>query len=222
MPLTDTEFAVQLGTTVITNLCLFPTAKLCWENRMYAAFWSGLFAFITSLTYHYLNTVNAWLGDDSSARVWGMNELTWHQLDNIFSLVCLQLTAVIVMQNEDPKTDNLLGWFFSHTTVIVQVRAPWNEVWSFGPVALALLVLVVGCWRRGRWPQLAQGDLRKALAIMGGAFFFFIKGLDDQNDYLRMYHGMWHACVGGFTYYLFRAGLPWRKALEERQTAKLP
>mmetsp|Transcript_13043 Transcript_13043/g.45590 ORF Transcript_13043/g.45590 Transcript_13043/m.45590 type:complete len:221 (-) Transcript_13043:15-677(-) len=212
--LTDTERSVQLATTVVTNLCMYPLAKLCYDTGAFAQFWTGCFAFATSLTYHYLNTVGG------GERVWGMDELTWHQLDNIFSIVCMQLMCVFLMQNEDAKWDLCLSWLYSHTTTIVQIKAPWEERWSFGPVLLAIAVLLAKCAYLRRWPVLDRSDARVGLVILAAALWFFVRGLDDATDYLRINHGMWHACIAAGNFYLFRSGLPWREQHEER--TKLP
>ena len=31
--------------------------------------------------------------------------------------------------------------------------------------------------------------------------FFFVDGLDDPNDYLRISHGIWHVCASAFGYF---------------------
>jgi predicted membrane channel-forming protein YqfA (hemolysin III family) len=45
--------------------------------------------------------------------------------------------------------------------------------------------------------------LYKGLLLMIIGLYFFIKGLDDDNDYLKMNHGMWHvfSAIGMFHLY---------------------
>jgi predicted membrane channel-forming protein YqfA (hemolysin III family) len=40
-----------------------------------------------------------------------------------------------------------------------------------------------------------------ALVPFALGLFFFYLGLDDANDYLRIYHGIWHICASVFGYY---------------------
>ena len=40
-----------------------------------------------------------------------------------------------------------------------------------------------------------KGCLIMAVGIIG-----FAKGLDDENDYLRLWHGLWH-CFGSVAYF---------------------
>jgi predicted membrane channel-forming protein YqfA (hemolysin III family) len=35
--------------------------------------------------------------------------------------------------------------------------------------------------------------------------FFFVDGLDDDNDYLRLSHGIWHLSASVFGYYCIEA-----------------
>ena len=34
--------------------------------------------------------------------------------------------------------------------------------------------------------------LKRGIGLLGIAVFCFVKGLDDLNDYLRIWHGCWH------------------------------
>ncbi len=42
-----------------------------------------------------------------------------------------------------------------------------------------------------------------AISFFPVAAFFFYLGLDENNDYLRFYHGMWHFTVSLWGYYLY-------------------
>ena len=39
------------------------------------------------------------------------------------------------------------------------------------------------------------------------AFYFFYRGLDDYNDYLRFYHGMWHLFISFFAFWMWQSKL---------------
>ena len=36
------------------------------------------------------------------------------------------------------------------------------------------------------------------------AIAMFVKGLDDGNDYLRIYHSLWHVSIGVSSFYLYQ------------------
>jgi predicted membrane channel-forming protein YqfA (hemolysin III family) len=40
-------------------------------------------------------------------------------------------------------------------------------------------------------------------AVIG--FYFFVTGLDENNDYLRINHGMWHLTAGVFVWNILDA-----------------
>ena len=43
-----------------------------------------------------------------------------------------------------------------------------------------------------------------AFALMCISLIFFYKGLDDLNDYLRIWHGLWHVFIGLTSFYLIQ------------------
>jgi len=43
--------------------------------------------------------------------------------------------------------------------------------------------------------------VRRGTLILGGAFVCFYFGLDENWDYLRLFHGMWHMLVGIHSFY---------------------
>jgi hypothetical protein len=44
-----------------------------------------------------------------------------------------------------------------------------------------------------------------ALVFLTVGVIFYLDGLDDENDYLRFSHGMWHLCCSVFGWYVFEA-----------------
>ncbi len=103
-----------------------------------------------------------------------------------------------------------------------QERAPWNINYTIVPIAIPIAILL------GKMMYLARGSnhsvfdvlhwyTRKSphwlfnkhfnigMFFMTVAMFFFVRGLDDENDYLRYNHGLWHLFVGFAFYFLFNA-----------------
>eukprot|EP00920_Eleutheroschizon_duboscqi_P009214 GHVT01021061.1.p1 GENE.GHVT01021061.1~~GHVT01021061.1.p1 ORF type:complete len:256 (-),score=9.19 GHVT01021061.1:761-1528(-) len=58
------------------------------------------------------------------------------------------------------------------------------------------------------------------LATLGVAIIFFIWGLDDDKDYLRIYHGCWHIFVSLFAYFMCKALNPACLVQKRRQWVK--
>lgn len=165
--------------------------------------------------YHYLDTVGG--------EAWGMTELQWHRLDNVFSIISFQMLILYIQQVPDEIDAQRLRWIYACVTIVLQEKAPWEEIYTVIPNLLAVVVLIGKIVITGVKPEYHKRDLRIALAVMALAVYFFIKGLDDYNDYLRLNHGMWHFCVGWSTYYFFKGGRKFYDKVDEaRSRAKLP
>lgn len=46
--------------------------------------------------------------------------------------------------------------------------------------------------------------LKRGLPFILVGLLAFIKGLDDQHDYLRLWHGLWHISIATGTYHIFQ------------------
>lgn len=59
------------------------------------------------------------------------------------------------------------------------------------PIVAWTLALVVSYVVRGRRPRFNR-KIYIGLGLLTVAFAFFARGLDEDNDYLRLNHGLWH------------------------------
>jgi predicted membrane channel-forming protein YqfA (hemolysin III family) len=56
---------------------------------------------------------------------------------------------------------------------------------------------------------LARSDVIRGACFIVVAFFFFARGLDEDNDYLRLNHGLWHVFSSiAFHFFLSAKVLP--------------
>ena len=69
------------------------------------------------------------------------------------------------------------------------------------PILLGILIGIGTIIRRG-FPKYNKEAFIKSTIILGTGLFFFVKGLDDANDYLRIYHSIWHFCGSVAAYYM--------------------
>jgi len=72
---------------------------------------------------------------------------------------------------------------------------------TFFPIVLGMLIGIGTIIIRGI-PKYNKEALIKSTIILSTGLFFFIKGLDDANDYLRIYHSIWHFCGSTVAYYM--------------------
>lgn len=208
MALDQFEFRVQLTATVITNLCMVPgCVQLIRYKRVYEFFCASLAAF-TSFMYHYCDT----LGD--GATVFGMTELQWHRLDNIFALATLTNLWVMLQQHKHLLVEHIQQCAMLCFIIITQEAAPWNELFSVLPIALAIATTVVYFGITKTKLVINRRDFATAISCMAIGFVFFTRGLDERADWCRLQHGLWHAFIGGTGYF-------WVRSLEEFELQRL-
>ncbi|KAL8454446.1 hypothetical protein Emed_000167 [Eimeria media] len=101
----------------------------------------------------------------------------------------------------------------------------WN-MWGLfvSPIAGSALCLVVGlgmrAWHSNPPIITSKGYLLGAGFSLPVAFAFFLLGLDDNSDYLRLKHGMWHAMVSLTGFCIVRAFNP-RVVVAQRRALML-
>jgi hypothetical protein len=196
MVLTPDEVNLQIITTCATNLAMLPAVVAGFGRGKHGCAFVGLFTMITSSLYHYCDTTRT--------KVWDMNAGQWHRVDNIFAIMSFQMICIHVAQNS-ARTDEFLQWLMMGIVVVLQEKAPWDELYTIVPIAVAFGSLFGKILWLRRWPALNKTYFRLAVLSFVVAISSFAIGLDDRRDYLRASHGMWHMSVGAFMFFLFEA-----------------
>ena len=57
----------------------------------------------------------------------------------------------------------------------------------------------------GRRPRFNSYFLKRGGGMLLIAIFFFIRGLDENQDYLRINHGMWHCLAGTSSFFIWQS-----------------
>ena len=135
-----------------------------------------------------------------------LDELQWHRLDNIFAITSFQLMILHVMGAVTPR-DHSLKWSTLLLSIVIQEPDPWNVAYTVAPCIWAVVLgaaIRVYHWKER---QVSYDRRRMATGLLWliAGLVFFVVGLDDPNDYLRMSHGMWHVCASLFGYYCIDA-----------------
>jgi hypothetical protein len=89
-------------------------------------------------------------------------------------------------------------------TLVMQVKHPWDLENTFVPIIVAFAVLTYSLATKGKGIY-NMYYLKRGGTYLGIAIFFFILGLDDENDYLRIYHGLWHTFGSIASFYLWQS-----------------
>ncbi len=140
---------------------------------------------------------------DSIDRDLFLTELQWHRLDNIGALMCFTNLFTFLMDNRNRDIDISinLAEFLMH--LILQEKDPWNVMFTIIPILLSSLKPLVKMVILKKFlPYRAVPFTLGIVALFVGFAFFFL-ALDDDHDFLRIYHGMWHMSVGSASYFLW-------------------
>eukprot|EP00698_Gefionella_okellyi_P006237 TRINITY_DN15631_c0_g1_i1.p1 TRINITY_DN15631_c0_g1~~TRINITY_DN15631_c0_g1_i1.p1 ORF type:complete len:239 (-),score=16.80 TRINITY_DN15631_c0_g1_i1:235-951(-) len=195
----DPEVQVQIAVTVITNFVGLPLAWLHFKNQSYHY---GFVCFMTSLCsaiYHAADSLNA--------NLFCMTPGNWHRLDNVFSILSFQSLAMWLMDIRSPKQEEFLRWFFLVITLWCQEKGPWRLEFTLIPDMIALAILLGSYIIYRRKPEYDWKWFVRGVVILSVAFVFFARGLDEDSDYLRLNHGLWHL-LGIFAFFCFTYAVP--------------
>jgi predicted membrane channel-forming protein YqfA (hemolysin III family) len=222
----STETHLQLLTVVLTNIIGIPALIASVKREYFTESIVGGMSILTSTFYHMAQT--------AKFPIWSMNDGQWHRLDNVFIILSCQnlvhfiLFATSVQQTKlgdtmessdqhaahfmhEQRVLNLFRWFGLAFCLTCQERAPWNVIFTVVPIVVPAVLATIRMYLfvpieyRSRFNS---QDILRASLLMACGIFFFILGLDDDNDYLRIKHGLWHAFVGASFYYFFKSKDP--------------
>lgn len=183
-------------TTLLSHFALLPAlAQLIHRRWMYEVF-VACFSLVTSIMYHSCQTFNIRLF---------LTELQWHRLDNIAALSCFSCHFVYLCNFRSVVADRALKYALFFVGMVSQEADPWNVAYTFGPIGcFAAVPVVYYAIVRRRMPSFAWKNFVAGYGALLVATFFFVLGLDDAHDPWRLYHGLWHVCLGVACLYMWR------------------
>jgi predicted membrane channel-forming protein YqfA (hemolysin III family) len=85
----------------------------------------------------------------------------------------------------------------------MQTKHPWELHNTYVPVLLFVAILFIKIAMREP-TKYNREQTKLGLFFMVFAVTCFILGLDDDNDYLRIYHGFWHLFGSIANFYLWQ------------------
>ena len=197
---TELERAIMMFVTGVSNLPAILT--LVRNVRVQSAFHTfiGWFTMLISICYHCCEAL------PSQELI--LHEGNWHRLDNVGAITSFTLLMIYLMDiSHYPNLRACLELSQFGLTLLVQERAPWDLINTLAPIVLwsvaCLLKHVAAYFIYGDVPNFDWRSFKIGWSIMLLASVFFALGLDDANDYLRLYHSAWHLCVTVASYWLW-------------------
>lgn len=181
--------------TGISNFAAIPGITLMIIYDRNYEFFIGMFTAITSLLYHVCESLDY---------EFYMEHGKWHALDNIGSICCINSLLISLMNSYGDSNKQLRLNLFSLCFVLVmQAENPWDLFNTIFPIIVFGLIVLYDYYRNGI-PKYNTHSIRKGASILIVAIAMFVKGLDDQNDYLRIAHSLWHVTIGINMFYLWQ------------------
>ena len=191
----DREVWLMWVLTVLTNASGLPASAFAFSLGEGYVGVVGVLTVLFSTMYH--------LADTADRTVLGLSEGSWHRLDNVFAILAFCNLAAFCMLADplvEPARRETTRAALVLLTLLCQEIGPWQLEFTLVPIAAAALVGAHHLWRS---PQLRaalrrdkDGNIRPALALALAGVAGFVKGLDEDNDYLRAAHGAWHLLTG--------------------------
>jgi hypothetical protein len=170
----------------------------------------------SSFCYHFCDSMDY---VDRSHVSGGMNGLflgkgKWHKLDNIGANLCFIVLLVHLTNYKKAahaELNKFIGlWFILYC----QEKNAWSLFYTIGPILLQCAILVVHWTIIDEVPKIDMHCLKRSVMWQTLAFVCFYKGLDEQHDAYRLFHGFWHCFSGLASVY------HWQLIHSNRETGK--
>jgi hypothetical protein len=182
-------------TTALSNISTVPGLFLMKYHGRIFSYYFSIFGIFVSFMYHLCESLDILIF---------IPQLKWHELDNIGAIYCmnnlmLSFTKLGLNIDEIEKM-NYLSCFLILT---IQKRGPWELINTLMPLIIDFSIAIFQILIFGL-PNFNKKILIKACIYMFISLLFFYKGLDDLNDYLRIWHSLWHVFIGLTSFHLLQ------------------
>ncbi len=179
----------------LSNIPILPTIFLLKYYEKIFPYYVGFFSVLVSMMYHICESLEIKLYLDN---------MTWHELDNIgaiFSFTQMSIPLTKLRHDDDYiRKKNYVSFFI---TMLYQQRNPWDITNTLMPIFIDFFIAVLQIIKFGM-PEYNKKIFLYAFVYIMISTFFFFKGLDDLNDYLRIWHCLWHVGIGVSSLYLIQ------------------
>lgn len=193
----NNEKLIMAFITGSSNFVVIPGIVMTFKLRNDFDIFISLLTFLASFMYH--------VCDGLDMKIY-MKEGKWHVLDNIGS-ICAINSMIVDIMNISRRTKNKLMFLNLFVVLLLQFADPWNIINTITPIVVySLLAIYINFFKHPRAKSLLNTDRPKiithGLYLVPFSIIFFILGLDEHTDYLRIYHSIWHILIGYSTFYL--------------------
>merc|ERR1712187_849975 len=143
------------------------------------------------------------MGESLNVKFLGYNEGRWHHMDNVFAILSFMgAISQFAPHHYKPSVREFANTFACGAAVVAQLMSPWDVLYTLAPILFAVIYVFLSTSIARRFVRMDGSSGKRALVALAAAVFFFVKGLNERTDWLRLFHGGWHVTVGIFFYYL--------------------
>ncbi|RQM13326.1 hypothetical protein DD237_003840 [Peronospora effusa] len=192
---TSFEMTMMLVVTGATNVCMFPAIYSLYHRQFVFEAFIGMFTMVTSFMYHVCDSIDGPL--------W-LTEGQWHRLDNVGSIMSFVMWIIHLMDLRHPVFERYVQYFFLAIVLMFQEKNPWDDRNSVIPIVSSFAMLLISFTYQRRVPKYNLQQFRRGLLLLLCGIGCFVRGLDDDTDPFRFFHGCWHGFVGAAAYYNFK------------------
>lgn len=147
----------------------------------------------------------------------GMNAGSWHRLDNVYAILNVQSMFLFFADFKATTTNDAVRWFCLAICLFFQELSPWNLLCTVIPILVSIFIMLSKFVFTQQLPTMDRWNLVCGTLCCLLGVIFFQRGLNEDNDFLRLNHSVWHAMAGIATYFWYRC----KVEVDHRSTAKI-
>lgn len=115
--------------------------------------------------------------------------------------MCFICWIIYLMNIQNTEIKQYVQFTFLGMVLIFQEKYPWHVIKGTLPIGICACVLLIRYALYHPIPTFKYRELSLGLFFLSCGLWCFARGLDDENDPFRFFHGCWHAFVGISAYY---------------------
>ena len=190
----DNEKILMALFSAFSNFSVIPTLLLLRYTKRYFEFYFGILTFVSSFLYHFTESLEIKII---------LKPGRWHKLDNIGSIVVMNSLFINNLNNVTAENKIELNFISFLLVLVFQFDHFWKLENTIFPVLIFAVIMICNFIYCG-FPKFKKNMLKKSMVIFIIALFMFAFGLDENNDYLRIYHSLWHFLGGISIFYILQ------------------
>jgi hypothetical protein len=192
-PYTQNDRIIMGILVFLVHLLSIPTICLLRNRNHVFEYLCAATLAIASFMYHFQECLDVMII---------MSDVQWHKIDNIFTITGLNNITLSLCNLERHEVLNYKYVSFM-VVIIFQEIDPWNLKNTVYPSLMFFYLSLYFLLYKGL-PKYNFYNLKRGIIILFCAFAFFTKALNEDTDYMRLFHWIWHMFCCLSVFFLFQ------------------